>query len=191
MNATQIKALSIILLLGPICASQSRLHPYLGLHVSGDAQLYYVGPSFSVGTDVTLTNTFSLTGYIHYFPKNVDKTYSNGDFARGRYRSTTAALLGEIFLGKTPEKGMFVAAGVSVQHTKDDFKSSWTTLDQERTIVIPALRVGYMFPISAQKKLALELNATGPYAYKSEDNGYIIHSLEVLTQLSLGSRIRF
>ena len=104
MNATRIKVLSIALLLGSICAGQSRLHPYVGLHVSGDAQLYYVGPSFSVGTDVRLTKTFSLTSYIHYFPKNVNKTYSNGDFARGHYRSATAALLGEISLGETPER---------------------------------------------------------------------------------------
>jgi hypothetical protein len=46
---------------------QSHLHPYAGLDFSSDAEMYYLGPSFEAGSDITFTNHLALGTYFHYF----------------------------------------------------------------------------------------------------------------------------
>src|SRR6266542_6583742 len=184
---TKILILVMALLFSASGFSQSRWYPYLGLHIAGDAELYYVGPSFQLGTDFRIKNNFFISGYLLYFPRNVDRTNSDGTFEKGNYRSTTATLLMEARLGKKTNKKTFVGIGIAFQKSKDDFVSSWNELHNKRKIFIPAIRMGHIFFVW-KRNLSIELNATGPCSYQLQENGFTSDVLEVLTQVSLGTR---
>jgi hypothetical protein len=188
----KIKGASLFLALAFSVSSfcQSRWQPYLGLHVSGDAELFYLGPSFQLGTDFVINKKSAITGYVHYFPKKVNNSYTDGSFQKGKYRSVTAALLFEGRLGRTPNKGSFLAGGLAFQSFKDDFSSNSAMWNIQRNIIVPAIRIGYAFPFKVNK-VTIEINATGPSKYKIDDNPFTGEIIEILTQLSIGTRLTF
>jgi hypothetical protein len=169
---------------------QSKWQPYLGLHASGDAELFYLGPSFQVGTDFVISKKSALTSYLHFFPKKVNNSYTDGSFEKGKYRSLTAALLFEGRLGRTSNKGTYLAGGLAFQSLKDDFSSNTNMWNMERNIIVPAIRIGYAFPFKVNK-VTIELNATGPSNYKIDDNPFTGEIIEILTQISIGTRYTF
>ena len=47
-----------------------RWHPFIGIHVSADAEMFYIGPSFQIGTDFQLKKElFSLHIFITFQKK--------------------------------------------------------------------------------------------------------------------------
>ncbi len=164
---------------------QHKLQPYIGLHISGDAEMFYIGPSFQLGTDYRLKKKLFLSGYIHYFTRRVNNTYV--DFHEdGRIKILTAAILLQANTGKKPDKSFFIAGGLAYQYWHDKYESDFNNIDNERYTLLPAIRLGHFFPVGKQK-LSVEINATGPYSYH-DDNWSVT---ELITQLSLGCRFIF
>lgn len=187
-----MKHLSLILLLFLTnkCVSQSRWHPFVGVHASMDGGGYYVGPSFQIGTDYSLKNRNSLVAYLHYFSKKLDNTWSDGSFEHGKYKSAAATILFQVQLSNKEKRGMLLAAGAALQKTSENYKSDIEEIHSKRVILVAALRIAHLFPISS-KTLSVELNALGPHKRTEGTEPYITEITEVLTQLSLGARLIF
>jgi hypothetical protein len=177
----------LFLIASQAAISQSRIHPFLGLHASGDAEMYYLGPSIQAGMDVDIKPNFGLSSYLHFFPRKFNRSYPDGRFEKGDYKAFTAALLLESRPGRF-SSGFSMAGGLAFQHLNDSFSSDFTNWKRERNILVAALRIGYAFPIKNQR-LSIDLNATGPSFYNYEDNGFSNQVIEILTQLSLGMRV--
>jgi hypothetical protein len=163
--------------------AQPRLHPYAGLHMSGDAEMYYIGPSLQLGADYQLKKRSLVTAYLHYFHKYINNSTSIYT-EHGLFKTITFAIMLQGNFSKKCNKSFFGAAGLAVQNWADRYEDSWESWNKKRTTVLPAARLGYFFTVN-HCKLAIELNATGPYHYH-EDSDDI---LEILTQLSVGMRI--
>ena len=179
----RILILFALLLLSGTVVAQRHFRPYAGLHGSGDAELYYLGPSMQLGADYHFSNRLGLTAYGHYFRRRIDWESDDYEFTKAKFDCLTGALLVEVRLGQKPTRGMFVGAGMAVQHLDDDFESDWTRFHVTRLNVLPAIRIGYSFPVG-KHLLTAELNATGPH---SEEDEYG-RLTELITQLSLGTR---
>lgn len=179
------KLLLLAFCLLPVAVSaQHKLRPYVGLHGSGDAQMYYLGPSGQIGADYRINSFCGLTSYVHYFRRRIDRTEANNQFEKASFDCLTGALLVQVHLGSKPNRGLFAGAGAAAQRVEDDFKSDWTLgWHTIRRGVLPAIRLGYAFPIGPHQ-LTAELNATGPY---QERTAYYT-STELITQLSVGTR---
>lgn len=173
---------ALLLIPGSIMA-QRQLRPYVGLHGSGDAQMYYLGPSVQFGADYRFFTRFGLTTYVHYFRRRIDRTYGNFEFEKGKFDCLTGALLLQAYLGRKPARGMFLGFGGAVQYLNNDFTSDWTSFQARRLNLLPAFRVGYAFPLG-EHQITAELNATGPYHEGDQYSG----STELITQLSFGTR---
>lgn len=180
----------LIFLIGLIVScsvlSQLRFHPYLGLHISGDAEMYYVGPSLQAGADLHLKKRLLVTSYIHYFKKKVNRTWDGGLFENGKFKTLTIAALIQFNTSKKLSRSFFLAGGFCVQKWNDTFISDFSAWNKQRKNYLPTIRTGYFFS-KGKNKLTIELNATGPYSYS--DFGW--QTVEILTQLSLGARFIF
>ncbi|OGX89265.1 hypothetical protein BEN47_07655 [Hymenobacter lapidarius] len=165
-------------------SAQHRLRPYAGLHGSGDAQMYYLGPSGQIGADYRIKDSWGLTTYGHYFRRRIDRKEANNQFEKASFDCLTGAVLVQFYFGGKPNRGFFAGAGVAVQRVEDDFVSDWNPGWYDlRSDVLPAIRFGYAFPVGSHQ-LTAELNATGPY---QERTVYYTHT-ELITQLSVGTR---
>ncbi len=160
-----------------------RWHPYIGIHVSGDAEMFYIGPSFQIGADFQLKKRITLTSYLHYYSKKVNNNGNDFFFETGKFKTLTGAVLCQINTGKSLNRSFFIAGGIAIQSWMDNYSSSNNNWDKKRITVIPAMRLGYFFPADWHK-FTVELNWTGPYSY-TEGLGY---TTEIVTQLSLGMR---
>ena len=181
---------SLTFLIGLIVAcsslSQVKLYPYVGLHISGDAEMYYVGPSLQAGADLHLKKRLLLTSYIHLFKKKVNRTGGGGSFEKGKFKTVTIAALIQFNTSKKLSRSFFLAGGFCVQEWNDIFNSDYSAWNKQRKNYLPTIRVGYFFS-KGKNKLTIELNGTGPYSYS--DFGW--QTVEILTQLSLGTRFIF
>jgi hypothetical protein len=165
----------------------SRWHPYGGIHLSSDAELYYIGPSFQAGLDFNLTQRLAFSTYIHYFHASADRRDNTGLTEKGRFRTFTSAFLVQMHAGAGWYKGLFVAVGVALQQWADRFEGILGSYDDARTTVTPAIRMGYVFP-AGLRAIAIEFNGTGPHSYSDGAYGTIT---EIFTQVSLGVRFIF
>lgn len=166
---------------------EGRWHPYGGLHLSSDAELYYGGPSFQAGVDYNLSRRFALSAYIHYFHASADKRDTTGTDEKGRLITFTSAMLIQMDAGAGWYKGFFVGFGIALQQYADRFSGNFGSYDDSRTTVTPAVRMGYIFP-AGLPSIAVEFNGTGPYSYGDGGNGTVT---EVFTQVSFGLRFIF
>jgi hypothetical protein len=169
-----------------IIRNHSKWHPYGGLHISSDAELYYAGPSFEAGFDANLTRRLLFSTYIHYYHGKVDNTDNTGVSSLGRFKTFTVASLIQVNPGAGWYKGFFIGLGMAVQFYSDHFKSNLRNLDVSRTTLTPAIRMGYTFPAGLHA-IAIEFNGIGPYTEKDGTDQY----MEVFTQVSLGARFIF
>ncbi|MES1223712.1 MAG: hypothetical protein ABUT20_49915 [Bacteroidota bacterium] len=160
-----------------------RWHPYAGIHISGDAEMYYIGPSLQAGIDYQPVKKMLLSAYFHHYLKQVDKREYGGIYEKGRFKTMTGAILLQWNTGRNMENSFFIAGGVAIQSWKDRFSSNYDSWDDKRVTLTPAIRIGYFFT-PARNKISIELNGTGPYSYM--DGTW--HATEILTQLSLGVR---
>jgi hypothetical protein len=166
---------------------QRKWHPYLGLHITGDAEMFYIGPSFQLGTDLQLKKRFLVSSYIHYFGKKVNNVEYGGYFENGKLNILTIAALAQLNTSRNLRRSFFIAGGIAFQYWHDRYKNNFSDWDNERNTLLPAIRFGYFFP-SGKNRITIELNATGPYSY-GDDNSSVT---EILTQFSfLGCRFIF
>ena len=166
--------------------SQHRLNPYVGLHISGDAEMYYIGPSLQTGTDFQLKKRLLLSSYIQFFQKKVNRTEAAGLFESGKFKIITVAALIQANTSNKLTRSFFFAGGFCVQIWNDKFTSDYVSWDLQRTTLLPAIRIGYFFP-TGKNKMTIELNGTGPYFYQDDE----WNAVEILTQLSIGARFIF
>jgi hypothetical protein len=164
----------------------SRWHPYGGLHLSSDAEMYYLGPSFQAGIDVNLTQRLALSTYLHYFYVGVNNRDNTGLVEKGRMRTFTGALLMQLDAGAGWYKGFFIGFGVALQRYADRFSGGLGMWDDKRSTVTPAIRIGYLFPAGLHA-IAIEFNGTGPYTYNDGPSTIT----EIFTQVSFGGRFVF
>jgi hypothetical protein len=164
----------------------SRWHPYGGLHLSSDAEMYYLGPSFQVGMDVNLARRIALSTYLHYFYVGVNNRDNAGLVEKGRMRTFTGSLLIQLDAGVGWYKGVFIGFGIALQRYADRFIGGLGTWDDKRSTVTPAIRIGYLFPAGLHA-IAIEFNGTGPYTYNDGPSTIT----EIFTQVSFGGRFVF
>ena len=160
-------------------------HPYAGLHLSSDAEMYYLGPSFEVGSDVTLTKHLALGTYFHYFYVGVNNR-TDGLIEKGRLRTFTWALLLQLNAGAGWYKGFFIGFGLALQRYADRFQGPFGSWNDKRSTATLAIRTGYTFAAGFHA-IAIEFNGIGPYTY-SDGYGTIT---EIFTQVSFGGRFIF
>ncbi|MEO7446245.1 MAG: hypothetical protein ABIT96_06525 [Ferruginibacter sp.] len=178
-------------LLFPVFAcSQSRWHPYMGVHASMDAAGNYVGPSFQAGADYHYKKYVSFTGYLHYFGKSLTEHYDFGEFASGKYRSAIAAIMLQPHLSRKMNKGFFLAVGLAFQKQGEIYKDNMDTTYTKLNFITGAMRFGYLLA-TGKKTLSMEINASGPHSRSYEIYGYPVSETQFLTQLSLGLRLIF
>jgi hypothetical protein len=163
-----------------------RWHPYAGIHVSGDAAMVFIGPSFQAGVDFQLKRRVVLSAYLHYFHKKINNVWDGGGYENGRFKTITGTILCQANSSRNPNKSFFIAGGVAIQRWMQLYNSDYNSWDDKRTTVVPAARLGYFFPIG-DNKITVELNATGPYSYGDANSSV----LEILTQVSFGFRYIF
>ena len=152
--------------------------------------MFYVGPSFQAGADYQIKKRIVLSGYIHYFTKKVIGAEYPGIFWKGKFKTFTGTFLFQGNISKSPTKSFFLAGGVALQRWKDKYSDNYDSWDDKRTTLIPAIRIGYFFPVD-RYKITIELNGTGPYSYSYSNIISTVSVLEILTQLSLGMRFIF
>ncbi len=164
-----------------------RWHPYGGLHLTSDAELYYGGPSFQAGVDYNIKRNLSIGSYIHYFYGSVASVRNNGISEEGRFRTFTVATILQLYAGKGWYKGFFFGAGLAIQDYADRFRGIFGYYDENHTTLMGAFRLGYTFP-AGLRAISFEFNATGPYSTSYEPNEVY---MEIFTQVSLGVRFIF
>jgi hypothetical protein len=183
--------LILTILLSFTALAQKKWHPYLGVHVSMNADGYYVGPSAQVGVNYRINQKISLSSYVHYFAKKVAEAYPNGTFQNGNYKSMIVCLLVETNFYRKDNKGIIVAGGLAVHSSIDDYTASYFYEEHnKRMILVAAARIGYSLPIK-KRSIVFELNAVGPYVSDTGPAPYFYKEIEILTQLSLGMRFIF
>ena len=160
-----------------------RWHPFIGIHVSADAEMFYIGPSFQIGTDFQLKKRIILTSYFHYFSKKINNNYNNSFSEKGNFKTVTGAVLCQMSTSNRLNRSFFIAGGIAIQSWRDNYTSGNTIWDKKRITILPAIRLGYFFP-AGWHKLTVELNWTGPYSYTDGTTD----AIEIATQLSLGIR---
>jgi len=165
----------------------SRWHPYGGLYLSSDAELYYLGLSFQAGLDFNLTRQLALSAYIHYFHTGANDYDNTGFNEKERFKTFTSAFLVQFDAGAGWYKGFFVGAGVALQQYSESYIGRVSAYDDKRTTFTPAIRVGYSFPVGLHA-ISIEFNGIGPYFYH---DGLYGLAIEVFTQVSLGGRFIF
>ena len=165
--------------------NQSCLHPYAGLHFSSDAEMYYLGPSFEAGSDITFTNHLALGTYFHYFYVGVNNR-TDGLIEKGRLRTFTWVVLLQLNAGAGWYKGFFVGLGLALQRYADRFQGPFGSWNDKRSTATLAIRTGYTFTAGLHA-IAIEFNGIGPYTY-SDGYGTIT---EIFTQVSFGGRFIF
>ena len=172
------------------CFSQCRWHPYGGIHISMNSDIYYAGPSYQLGTDYTLKKGWALSLYGHYFPESADVKNSDGSSEKGKYRSAAIVLLVQKkFLPRKPG-GWFLGGGIAGHKYTDDYVSSSFETHDSYKIITLSTRVGYIFQ-AGDHALTFELNAIGPHIGETGPPPYYEQLIEILTQLSFGIRYIF
>ena len=157
-----------ILFFGLSLSVQSQTNRYVGVYFTGDAQMYYIGPSILVGSDFRINERFNACLYGQYFEK---------DFGDHGFQTWSLAALGQINLGK--RKRFYLAVGLAWQRAIEDY---FNDDEINRSILIPAYRAGYHI-ISKKFILSPEINLTGPYSYRQ--------TTEIFTLPSIGTRLQF
>jgi hypothetical protein len=147
--------------------------------------MYYIGASIQVGTDFQLRKRLLLSSYFQFFSKKVNRIYPT-DTEIGRFKTITAAALIQINTSAKLTRSFFLAGGICIQSWKDNFTNNYYGWDKQRTNLLPVARIGYYFPLG-KLSMTIELNGTGPYSYQDGE----WHSVEILTQLSFGTRFIF
>ena len=164
-------SLLILITLIPFCVhSQSKWRNYVGAYFTGDASMYYTGPSILIGSDLHINENISAGFYAHYFMKDL------GDHS---FLTWTVAALGQINIGK--RKKFYMAVGPAWQRTieEDDLYPDEAI---NRSIIVPAYRLGRHF-VFKKFVISPEINLTGPYIDRLNS--------ELFTLPSIGMRLHF
>jgi hypothetical protein len=154
------------------------------IRFTGDAEMAFIGPSFSIGPGIRLGNHFTLSSTYTFFYD----TYSDGD-DKETFRAHTIDLLPIYHVGEINKtlRGFYLGMGLAWQNRKQTPKS---LMIEKPSYLTAVFNLGYQFPIKLNEKergLAIEWKATGPYRETSDTDQY----LEQFTQFMIGLRFRY
>lgn len=149
---------------------------------TGDAEMAFIGPSFSLGTGVSTGKKWSFTSSYTFFASR----YRSEEYVEKFSTHTIDLLANRNFLNVfNPAKGWYLGAGIAWQARK----ASPDELDIEKgNYFTAAFNAGYYFPITIRKKLrtlSIDWKAFGPYTEPGE------HYTEVFTQFMIGLKLRY
>ncbi|MGK7395502.1 MAG: hypothetical protein ACNS62_13075 [Candidatus Cyclobacteriaceae bacterium M3_2C_046] len=159
----------ILLAFSSQCLAQSPFQQlYAGAYFTGDAEMYYLGPSFLVGADILLMAPgLILSPYGQYFSVN----YTNES-----YDAAVLAVLLQFDFNPKKSNALFMGFGPSFSFRREIYHN----IEESNRFLIPAIRVGYRFLF---KNLNVNAEITTPAFYRQN------LSFELFTLPSVGIRI--
>jgi len=158
------------------------------IHATGDAELYFIAPSWSLGGGRYIGKQWSVSSNYNYFSRSIFKSSE----PKQTYQSqTVSVLLNFNFLGVLkPERGMYLGVGGAWQNRKEKLVSNNQPIEERKEYFTGVYNLGYRFPVVIRERtrsLAVDLKATGGYKENSDTDAY----QEILTQVMLGIRFRY
>jgi hypothetical protein len=162
----------------------SQLFIESAIRFTGDAEMAFIGPSFSVGPGIRLGNHFTISSTYTFF---YDSYSDGGD--QETFRAHTIDLLPIYHVGEINKslRGFYLGMGLAWQNRKQTPES---LMIEKPSYLTAVFNIGYQFPIKLNEKergLAIEWKATGPYRETSDTDQY----LEQFTQFMIGLRFRY
>lgn len=189
--------ISSLLLIISATKAQKKWMPFAGLNVSGSADFYYVGPSFSAGVIHTIgkKKKWNWAPELTFFYNSSTYIHSSTLSEKDRFESFSIRSNFNFQAGKHKGQGFFFGGGIGFQKASDE---CWSITDngttKEKNVHYDAIRygiitgtfnTGYNFKLRKRKSLQVLLSAIGPHTAKDYLGTYI----EGISVLSLGTRI--
>jgi hypothetical protein len=160
--------------------------PFLesALYFSGDAEMAFIGPAFSIGPGVSLGKRWSASASYTYFGTHYTDGGQKEIFRTHTIDITPNFHFREIF---NPSRGLYIGMGIGWQQRRQTPENN---MPQRPSYWTGVYNLGYRFPVKingAERSLSIDWNATGPYKEKDATGAY----LEVFTQFMMGLRLRY
>jgi hypothetical protein len=177
--------LIIILISFSLSYSQTKkLFIESAIRFTGDAEMAFVGPSFSIGPGVHLGDRWSVSSTYTYF-----RSSYTDDGAKATFQTHSIDLIPNFHFREVfnTSRGIYIGAGIAWQQRRQTPESNMTEKPDYWT---GAFNLGYRFPIKIndyERSLSIDLKAYGPYKEVDGINTYT----EVLTQFMFGIRFRY
>jgi len=169
------------------CAQRSLFFLEGSVRVTGDAEMFFIAPSYSAGVGVNLDNSWSVVTSYTFF--NNKKTGAGGYF--DRLRQETIDLTALYRFRSKSKNAFFVGGGLAYQWREEvcySIEHSYLpneTMIEKRNFLTAVFNIGYEIPVAIKNKersIAIDLKTTGPW----NESG-----TEIFTQVMLGLRFRY
>lgn len=180
-----MKAIFLFAFLTASCIAYAQPHKVFietALRFTGDAEMAFIGPSFSVGPGIQLGKQFSVSSNYTFFRSSYTDDGQKATFQTNTIDLVTQYQFHQIF---HPNRGFYVGAGLAWQTRKQTPEN----ITQRTSYWTGAYTVGYRFPVKINKlerSLSVDVKGIGPYTEKDGVNLYT----EVLTQFMIGLKLR-
>jgi len=151
---------------------------------TGDAEMVFIGPSFSIGPGIRIGKQFTLSATYTFFYDSYSDSNDNETLRMHTLDLLPLYHFNEIT--KSP-RGFYAGIGLAWQNRKLTPES---LMIERPSYVTAVFNIGYQFPIKINEKqsgLAIEWKATGPYKELSDTERYV----EQFTQFMIGVRFRY
>jgi hypothetical protein len=179
--------------------SQKNWHPFAGLHVSANSDLYYVGPSFSAGVihPIGKKKKWSWAPELHYFRQYEEYPQTSITHSWDKFVSFSIRSNFNYKANSKTNKGFIIGGGLGFQYGKDECVTVTQTGNiKEENVHYDAINyksfmltfnTGYSFLLKKEKSIQVLFSAIGPYKARDEYGSYT----EIISVLSLGTRFVF
>jgi hypothetical protein len=183
----------VLILIGniPLAQAQQKFKPSLGVHFTGDNQMFFLGLKFQGGIHYTINDRISVGLYTGYFHNIVVPNFVAGVVEWGDYSVFHAyTMIERNFAIKNPQRGIFAGLGLGFQYINESEAFEISNIRPINSIGV--FRMGYRFRLKNNRILNLEITFTGPY-YENITfrNRTVTHFNSVSTASLLGLRYLF
>ncbi len=176
---------------------QSRWHPFAGVNISANSDLYYVGPSFSAGVihAIGKNKKWTWAPEVQYFRNYSTYGESSTSHSWDKFISFSVRSNFNYKFGKNPAKGAFLGGGFGFQKAKDECVTvTQNGLIKEENVHYDAIKygavmltfnAGYIFPLKKNKSIQTVISIIGPQTAKDYLGTYV----EVVSLMNVGVRV--
>lgn len=159
-------------------AQQSKWSPFLAVGVSGNSEMFYIGPSFMAGVQKPLgkKQKWHWVPELHFFQKSISEVISSTETEEFQFLSYSIRSNFNYFFGKKKGRGFFAGAGIGYQFASDQSEIIKDNGQQKETIpgeyvyeynrLMPTFNIGQSFGLNKGRSLKVLLSAIGPYHEK-------------------------
>lgn len=181
----KVVILALTAFINTTCFSQhTKFFIESAIRFTGDAEMAFIGPSFSAGPGVQIGNHLSISSTYTFFYDS----YSSGS-DKETFRTHTIDLLPIYHFNELDKslRGFYMGIGLAWQNRKMTPES---IMIERPSYITAVFNLGYQWPVKMNKierGLALEWKAIGPYKETYDNGGY----LEQFTQFMIGVRLRY